>query len=41
MNSKDYNRGKWEARKRKERELQRQKDIRERELVKGYRGNYG
>ena len=38
MNSKDYNRGKWEVRKRKEREQKRQKDIREREHVSGFKG---
>ena len=36
--SKDLNRGKWEVRKRKERELKTQKDIREREHSRGFRG---
>lgn len=38
VGSKDYNRGKWETRKRKEREQQRQKDIREREYNRGFKG---
>ena len=38
--SKDLNRKKYETRKRKEREHQRQEDIREREYVRSFKGRY-
>lgn len=38
--SKDLNRKKYETRKRKEREHQRQEDIREREYSRGFKGKY-
>jgi len=40
METKDFNRGKWEVRKRKERTIREQKDIREREYVSGFKGKY-
>lgn len=40
MNKKDFARGKWEARKRKERELKFKQDVREREFSRGYKGKF-
>lgn len=38
--NKDLNRNKYELRKKKERELRRKKDIREREYQRGFKGQF-